>query len=211
MGRRPLWLTLGHNVATGDLTTLANAKQWLNVATTTDDALLTRLVSAASQFVQTYMNRTIASASYTEKRAGSGSNTLALANYPVTAVTSLVIANVPIVASPDGQQAGYVFDDRFIYLIGNAYAASAFPGAAPNHFPKWPPMGVQISYTAGFAVTPLEIEQAVLELIALKYTDRQHMGQSSKSIQGEVVSFIVSDMTAGTRTMLNNYKKMIPV
>ncbi|MGB8422185.1 head-tail connector protein [Paraburkholderia sp.] len=198
-------------MAEGDLTVLANAKQWLNVSTTNDDALLTRLVSAASQFVQTYLNRTIASAAYVENRTGSGSDTLALANYPCTAVSSLIIATVPVSPSPDGLQAGYVFDDRFIYLIGNAYAASAFPGTAPNRFPKWPPQGVQISYTAGFATTPLDIEQAVLELIALKYSDRQHMGQVSKSIQGEVVSFFMGDMPKGVQTILNNYKKVIPV
>jgi uncharacterized phiE125 gp8 family phage protein len=201
----------GLNVATGDLTILANVKAWLNVTTTTDDALLTRLISAASQFAQTYMNRTIASSSYTENRTGSGSNTLALANYPVTAVQSLVIHNTPINQSPDGYQAGYVFDDRFIYLIGSAYAASAFPGAAPNRFPKWPPIGVQINYTAGFATTPLDLEQAVIEMIALKYSDRQHFGQSSKSIQGEVVSFTVTDMPPGARTLFNNYQKKIPV
>jgi outer membrane receptor for Fe3+-dicitrate len=211
MARRPLWLIPGHNVATGDLTTLANAKQWLNVGTTTDDALLTRLVSAASQFVQTYMNRTIPSASYTEKRTGSGSNTLALANYPVTAVNSLVIANVAISPSSDGVQAGYVFDDRFIYLIGNAYAASAFPGAAPNHFPKWPPKFVQINYTAGFASTPLDIEQAVLELVGLRYREKNRIGQVSEAIAGATTAYFIGDMPKSTQTLLNNYRKVIPV
>lgn len=198
-------------MATGDLTTLANAKAWLNISTTTDDALLTRLVSSASQFVQSWLNRTIASANYTDSYTGSGSDTLALANYPCTAVSSLIIAGQTVSPSPGGMQAGYVFDDRFIYLIGNAFASSAFPSAAPNRFPKWPPKGVQITYTAGYASTPPDIEQAVLELIALKYTDRQHFGQISKSLNGEVVSFFVGDMPAGTKTLLTNYRKVIPV
>ncbi|MBF3650512.1 phage head-tail connector protein [Burkholderia pseudomallei] len=199
-------------MAAGDLTTLANAKQWLNVPSTVtgDDAMLTRLVSAASQFVQTYLNRTIASAAYTEKHTGSGSNTLALPNYPITAVSSLAIRGVPIAASADGVQVGYTFDDRFLYLIGNV-GFSAFPNGADGQFPKWPPLGVQVAYTAGFAATPPEIEQAVLELIGLKYSDRNHFGQVSKSINGEVVSFSVADMPASVRTLLNNYRKVIPV
>ncbi|KGW27083.1 phage gp6-like head-tail connector family protein [Burkholderia pseudomallei MSHR733] len=200
-------------MAAGDLTTLANAKQWLNVPSTVtgDDAMLTRLVSAASQFVQTYLNRTIASTAYTEKHTGSGSNTLALPNYPITAVSSLAIRGVPIAASPDGVQVGYTFDDRFLYLIGNV-GFSSFPNGTDGHFPKWPPLGVQVSYTAGFASTPFDIEQAVLELIGLKYAgDRTHFGQVSKTVNGEVVSFSMADMPASVKTLLNNYRKVIPV
>ncbi|PFH29140.1 head-tail connector protein [Burkholderia sp. JKS000303] len=200
-------------MAAGDLTTLANAKAWINVPAnlTGDDAMLTRLISAASQFVQTYLNRTIASTTYTESHTGSASNTLALPNYPITGVSSLSIRGVPIAASPDGVQVGYVFDDRFLYLIGNV-GFGGFPNGADGKFPKWPPLGVQVTYTAGFASTPLDIEQATLELIGLKYAgDRTHFGQSSKSINGEVVSFSVADMPASVRTLLNNYRKVVPV
>lgn len=198
-------------MATGDLTTVANAKAWLNVQTTTDDLLLARLVSAASQFVQSWLNRTIAVTDYVDSYTGTGSETLALANYPCTAISSLVIAGRTVLASPDGLQTGFIFDERFIYLIGNALGMAGFPGGAPNRFPSWPPKCVQVSYTAGYADTPLDIEQAVLELMALKYADRQHFGQVSKSLQGEVVSFFIGDMPAGVKTLLNNYRKVVPV
>lgn len=200
-------------MATGDLTTLANAKAWLNVpaSITADDAMLQRLITAASQFVQTYLNRTIASTAYTERHTGSGSNTLALPNYPITAVSSVAIRGVPIAASPDGVQVGYVFDDRFLYLIGNV-GFSSFPNGADGQFPKWPPLGVQVTYTAGFATTPPDVEQAVIELMGLKYGgDRTHFGQVSKSINGEVVSFSVADMPASVKTLLNNFRKVVPV
>ncbi|WP_175683843.1 phage head-tail connector protein [Burkholderia cenocepacia] len=200
-------------MATGDLTTLANAKQWVlvNTAVTGDDAMLTRLITAASQFVQTYLNRTIVSTAYNERYTGSGSNTLALPNYPISAVSSVAIRGVPIAASPDGVQVGYTFDDRFLYLIGNV-GFSRFPNGADGQFPKWPPLGVQVSYTAGFASTPPDIEQAVLELIGLKYAgDRTHFGQVSKTVNGEVVSFSMADMPASVRTLLNNYRKVVPV
>lgn len=199
-------------MAAGDLTTLANAKAWINVPAnlTGDDAMLQRLITAASAFVQTYLNRTIANVAYTERCTGTGSNTLALPNYPITAVSSVAIRGVPIPASPDGVQVGYFFDDRFLYLIGNV-GFGAFPDGPDGKFPKWPPLGVQVTYTAGFNTTPPEIEQAVLELIGLKYSDRNHFGQVSKSLNGEVVSFSVADMPAGVRTILNNYRKVVPV
>ncbi len=41
-------------MAAGDLTTIDNVKAWLSppLTTTNDDTLLTRLVTAASQFIQ---------------------------------------------------------------------------------------------------------------------------------------------------------------
>ena len=61
-------------MATGDLTTLDNVKAWFSppLTTTTDDTLLTRLVTAASQFIQTWLGRTIAETSYSETRNGQG-------------------------------------------------------------------------------------------------------------------------------------------
>jgi hypothetical protein len=48
-------------MAYGDLTTLADVKAWLqtgqNPFPATDDALLTRLITAASQFVQSWLGR----------------------------------------------------------------------------------------------------------------------------------------------------------
>lgn len=197
-------------MAAGDLTTLANVKAWLSISTVTDDAILSRLITSISGYVTAWLNRSLLTQSYSESRTGTGSNTLALANYPCTAVESLVIAGQSIAASPDGMLAGYVFDDRFIYLVGNAFASSTFPSSAPGKFPKWPPLGVKISYTAGFETTPFEIEQAVIEWLSLRYTERGRIGQQSKSLQGEVVSFFIGDMPASVKTILNNYRKIIP-
>ena len=54
-------------MAFGDLTTLADVKAWLQTGQAafpaTDDALLTRLVVAASQYIQTWLNRQISDSS----------------------------------------------------------------------------------------------------------------------------------------------------
>jgi hypothetical protein len=63
-------------MALGDLTTLADVKTWLqtghNAFPVTDDALLTRLVTSASEYIQSWLNRSIALADYFEMREGTG-------------------------------------------------------------------------------------------------------------------------------------------
>src|SRR5579875_3868416 len=105
-------------MATGDLTTLANVKSYLSppLTTTADDALLSRLITAASQFIESWLNRTIASAAYTDTRNGTGGTRLFLRNRPVTAVSSLTIDGVAIAASdPPPLAAGYLFDHSSVY------------------------------------------------------------------------------------------------
>ena len=183
-------------MATGDLTTLANVKQWLGVQTTTDDALLTRLVTASSQYIQSWLNRTIAPQVYSEVRDGNGKANIYFKNWPVTAVSSLVMDGITVPASPDGIQPGYTFDTRMLYLIGYA----------PNRAQQ----NIVLQYTAGYASTPPELEQACIELCALRYRERDRIGHASKSVAGEVVSFTIVDLPKPVLTILNNYKRVIP-
>ena len=59
-----------------DLTTLANTKQWLGISSDTDDDLLTRLITAASFFIETYLGRRLGSQDYAEVRDGTGGRVL---------------------------------------------------------------------------------------------------------------------------------------
>ena len=82
-------------MAFGDLTTLADVKAWLQTGQaafpSSDDALLTRLITASSQYIQSWLNRQIASADYLETRDGTGGHRLQFACFPVTAVLYLTI------------------------------------------------------------------------------------------------------------------------
>ncbi|HUN45001.1 MAG TPA: hypothetical protein VMU85_00715, partial [Stellaceae bacterium] len=98
-------------MAEGDLTSLANVKAWFAppLAATTDDALLQRLITAASGFILTWLDRDLAEQSYSEIRDGTGGRRLALANTPVTAVAALAIDGVAIPPMPDATSPGYGF------------------------------------------------------------------------------------------------------
>lgn len=178
-----------------DLTTLANAKAWLSVSSATDDALLSRLISAASDYIQTWLNRDIAMATYTSIRDGNSGLRLMANNYPVSAVTSVIIDQQTIPASIAGG-AGYVFDSTSIMLIGGYKFTRGF-------------QNVTIQYVAGYAITPKEIEQAAIELVSMRYKERDRIGQVSKSIGGETVTFSQKDFSDSIETTLTNYKKVI--
>ncbi len=187
-------------MSTGDLTTLANVKAYLSppLATTADDALLSRLVTATSQFIQTWLNRTIASASYADTRNGTGGTILFLRNRPVTAVTSVMVDGVTIAPSaPPPTGAGFLFDDSAVYLVGYCFTKGA--------------QNVVVAYTAGYAATPPEIEQACIALVVLRYKERDRIGQASKNLAGETVSFQQKDMPADVATLLDQYRNVVPV
>ena len=186
-------------MAAGDLSTLTNVKQWLGVTTTTDDTLLQRLLTAASGYIQSWLNRTFASAGYTDTFDGNGKDRLMLRNYPVTAVASVTIDGTVIPASTGVTVNGWLLDETGKMVILRNY---------------WFNRGTQnivISYTAGYATTPPEIEEACIELIGLRYRERDRIGQVSKAIGGETVSFTQKDMSDSIKTILNNYKKVVPL
>lgn len=182
-------------MAAGDLTTLGNVKAWFSppLTTTSDDALLTRLITAASQFIQSWLNRDIASQAYIETRDGDGGQKLMLGNAPITVVASVTIDGRPIPEAPDARSRGYVFGPTTLYLQGEVFT----PGF----------QNVTVSYTAGFGATPPEVEQACIELVALRYKERDRIGQVSKNLAGEVVAFSQKDMPADVQTLLGQYRR----
>ena len=182
-------------MAAGDLTTLDNVKGWLSppLTTTDDDGLLTGLITAASQFIQTWLNRRIASQAYAETRDGDGGQKLAFGNVPVTAVSSVTIDGDAVPAAPDSASLGYVFSPTMLYLQGRHFT----PGF----------QNIELTYTAGYAATPPELAQACIELVCLRYKERDRIGQVSKNLAGEIVAFSQKDMPPDVQTLLNQYRR----
>ena len=178
-----------------DLTTLANVKSWLNVSSSMDDALLSRLITAVSNNIQQWLNRQIASQSYNETRDGNGKTRMVFYDYPVTAVASVMVDDNQIPLSTDINTPGYWFNERELMLRDYEFCRGEG--------------NVSIQYTAGYATTPPELEQACIEVIALRYSERSRIGHQSKSLQGETVSFTIVDYPKPALAMMQNYKKVI--
>jgi hypothetical protein len=191
-------------MAFGDLTTLDDVKAWLqtgqNAFPNTDDALLARLITAASQFIQSWLNRQIASSDWQEVRDGTGGQRLAFANTPVSAVLSLSIDGIDIQSAPSdgGFGAGYVFSPTELALRGYVFTRRA--------------QNVIVTYTAGFAATPPDIAQATIELVSQRYLERTHIGEVSRALGGaETVSYSQQDMSNDVKLLLSQYRVVAPV
>ncbi|HTV87998.1 MAG TPA: hypothetical protein VME41_03185 [Stellaceae bacterium] len=191
-------------MAFGDLTNLVDVKAWLqtgqNAFPDTDDVLLTRLVTAASRFVLTWLGRQIAPSDYREVRDGSGGQRLAFANVPVTAVLSLSIDGLDIPPAPDdgGFTAGYVFTPTELALRGYVFTRR--------------PQNVIVTYTAGYTMTPPDVAQACIELVCQRYRERVHIGEVGRALGGnETVTYSQADMSADVKLLLAQYRQVAPV
>jgi hypothetical protein len=189
-------------MAFGDLTTLADVKAWLQTGQAafpaTDDALLTRLMTAASQYIQTWLNRPIALTDYLETRDGTGGHRLQFACFPVTAVSTLTIDDQSVPAAPATTAAGYSFSTTQLSVRGYRFNRGA--------------QNITFAYTAGYSTTPSEVAQACIELVALRYRERTRIGEVSRSLGGaETVAYAQKDMSDAIKTLLQRYRLVSPI
>jgi hypothetical protein len=194
-------------MAYGDLTTLSDVKLWLQTGQSafppTDDGLLTRLIAAASQYIQTWLNRQIAQADYLEVRDGTGGQRLQFACFPVSAVLSLMIDGIAIPPAlpplpSTGITSGYVFSATQLAVRGYHFTRRA--------------QNVVLTYTAGYPMIPPEIAQSCIELVALRYRERTRTGEVARSVGGgETTTYSQKDMSSAIMTLLQQYRLVTPI
>jgi hypothetical protein len=207
----------------GDLCSLADVKAWLSTSgpgspfPSFDDALLARLITATSRTITNWLNRPILTADWVESKDGLGGPygpreaRFAFAVIPVTAVSLVVVDGITVppipspVPAPPGQsvaslsptQAGYVFSPTQLVIRGYCVPRKA--------------QSVLLHYTAGYASVPDDVQQAAIEMVALRYRVRTRIGEVSKRIGEEVIAYDRSDIPASLKTMLNPYRLVAPV
>ena len=180
-----------------DLTTLASVKAYLGISGSADDALLSQLISACSGAVQSLLNRCIVSSAIEIWRDGRGGQAMTLPDYPVTEVFLLEIDGQAIPPSAGAGMPGYRFTDTKIVLDGYRFTAGIG--------------NVHIDFTAGYDEVPADIAQAVNELVAMRYKERDRIGHKSKSLAGETVAFITAAMPESVKAALAPYAQMVPL
>ena len=180
-----------------DLCVLADVKAYLGLTSSTDDAVLSTLISAESAFIQSYLDRVLQISPYTDQFSGTGRNRHHLYNYPCTAVTSVTVNGTAIPLTTSPTVAGYMMIDDSVVLIGGYQYSRG----------DW---NCIISYTAGIA-TPLDIAHACIELVAMRYRERDRIAISSKGLAGETTSYVTKSMPDHVKDILKPYKKVIPI
>jgi hypothetical protein len=176
------------------LCALGDVKTYLGITTTAMDAVLSALITNASAFIESYCNRVFALSSYTESYNGTGGDRLYSWRAPIVSVASLSVDGIAIQAAPNTQSPGFVFDDDLIYLRGARFCKGV--------------QNVTVSYTAGFAAIPADVNQACIELVALKYAKRDRIDKSSETLgTQQTQAYAMADMPAQVKTALNNYRR----
>lgn len=133
-----------------DLTTLARVKEWVGVPSnnTTDDALLTRLISAASRTILAYIGRPmIFKKSYTRKFSGVGNPTMVIPDFPVQAISSLKVNGVTIPQAETTTSSGWAFEEWSGYCPGQSQLL-----ALRGYNFTTGMMNVELAYTSGYYI-----------------------------------------------------------
>lgn len=182
------------SAAETDLVKLSAVRSWIGMvpAVTEHDVTLARLISACSLAMQKYMERTIAQKDYRHSVSGPGAAFMVVRNYPITRVSSVIVDGLVVPAS------NITFDERTIYLNG----AYRFARGRNN---------IALRYTAGFDAVPLDLAQACIDTVALRWRERDRIGMSSKGLAGETTTFSLADFPKQVITLMDEYKNRVPV
>lgn len=175
----------------GNLTTLDNVKNYLRIKTENDDELLKRMISSCSKLIESWLNRTITAENYNEVFSGNEGVYHFCKNRPIISVGNVFINGHELSPSE------FCADEECVYLNNNL-----FPHGIKN---------ILVNYNAGYETVPEDIEQACIEMIAIKYKQIETIHQSSKSIGGETTSFIVKDMPDFVKVVLQQYKQVATI
>ncbi len=204
-------------MAFGDLCVLPDVKAWLNLSSNADDALLARLITAASEYIQRWLNRPVPLADYVETRDGlcglfgPEESRFPFAVQPCRGVALVTVAGIAIPAVPQpgavspgqsvsalyGNQAGYLFTESELVIRG--YYVPRQAGC------------VFMQYTAGYATIPPDLREACIELVAQRYRERARIGEVSRRIGSEVVQYSQVDMSAAIKTLIQQYRLAAPI
>lgn len=174
------------------LVTLNEAKTWLDIplSDTAQDALLEGLINTASTRIENHCSRAFKRTQRTELYDGRNSDLLLLKHFPAETPTALVINSTAIESTAFALQ-----DEMTVKLI-----CGVFPRGSLN---------VQVTYFAGYATIPDDLQTAAKFLVQWLYsvrTDRR-IGIQSKNKQSESISFNLG-MPQEIVEMLQPYVRM---
>lgn len=201
-----------------DLCALADVRAYLNLPTTdtSGDPVISSLVTNMSAWLESQVGRPLSQQTYTnEPHSGDGNYSLLLNNGPVVSVSSLTIDG-NTVNQRDQNTEGWVVQGDRLWLSGPAGSTGFISG------PFWVATSptrmtylrftignanIAVTYTAGFAVIPGDIKQAVIELAAETYQRRMRLGLLGRTDpQGGSTSFAPLAVTPTVQAVIDNYR-----
>ena len=184
--------------STKDLFTLQNLKDWLNTSNVafpaTSDTVLARLVTTASLFATSYLQRQLQPTTYSEVRNGLDRRRMFLLNRPIISVTTLTVNTTVISARTQVGGSGYVFDENSLYLdgaggFGVGYGFSSFPNGIQN---------VYITYRAGLQTSDVAaIPNPIAPLSVTSLSRPWNSDQGVTYANGTALTLVASSPAVG--------------
>ncbi len=186
--------------------TLATYKIYKGINSTTDDAKLTLIINAVNAFIEGYCGRVFTTYYNSDKIEYFESDQLAIypEEQPLQSITELAYStdNGSTYAEVLVEYTDYIIDqsDQSIIPLKGVFARLA---NTVN--------GIRLTYKAGYATTPLDIEQAAVYMTDY-YKDEDYIPR--KSMSGTSVDTVIQpDMTtrlpAHIRRVLENYRNIV--
>jgi hypothetical protein len=188
-----------------DLITVGMLQSYLfpsSAASSGSDAnILQFLVSAGSVWLQNQINRWDFNAiqPYSERYDGTGQDYLYLRHYPIVSVTSVVIGGVAIPQSTDFVAPGWAIaqDQSKLVMVSPVdpnqqnwmmyypqwQTPVGYPGQPVYQFIRGR-MNCLVAYSAGYVQPPLDVQEAVAELIAQNYQRRGWIDKANIRLEG---------------------------
>lgn len=196
------YLLENSNLIPGALCSLAALKAWAILPTTTNninlDATYAKVINRFTEYAAQRCNRpSFLAASYTERMNGNAkyfvTPRFAFPTNEIQSVSSVTINGAAQIASTDEITSGYLFDDFAIYLRNGVFCKGV--------------QNVSITYTAGLAAIPLELEEAAVESCAYWLKRREYIGQASVSVSGQTITFNKEDIPCVAASVLAQYTR----
>lgn len=178
----------------GDLTTIDDVKNYLGVKATDafDTTLCANLIVSVTAFIDEYTDRNFDTLTFTNEQYNGNNNPgLYMRNWPLQKVSAVSIDDVAVPSS-----SFYIAGKRTIGLKDGR----VFTRGLGN---------VLVTYTAGYATVPKHVAQAATEMVAFKYRERVRLGESSKSIAGESITWDLAEIPASAKVILDHMKEVI--
>jgi hypothetical protein len=174
------------------LTSVQAVKTYLSLTHAEDDDLLARLVVASSAWFESQTARSFTQASRSDEFVGSGTSRRSLFEQPVTSVTSVWVDGTEVPQAATETDSGWHRVGNLIYLKGYSFTYGAL---------------CVVIYNGGYAEIPADVEQAVIETAAMRFRERDRVGEQSKSTAGGNVTFTPYSVPASVQATIVAYRR----
>lgn len=204
----------GYTSATATITGGGGSNATLSVSIGSD-AALTSLINRVSSYIVGAIRIPIlfdSGSNITETRNGNGQTVMPVKVTPIIGVTTLTIksqqgilgtqAQPNIIPLSDGSSAGYLFDDKSIYLVGYMFLKGF--------------QNVSLVYRGGHVLADSvqqQLEEACLETCALVWKKRAHIDQNSQMAPSGIgtLSFFGKDLPPSAQTIITQLRRVAPI